>query len=76
MEPDETLITKMLMWARDIEPGRRRSPTPTDFPNYSEDEIRFHAVLLDQQGWLDKTPENVANAQVIREGCAGLGWLP
>ena len=52
MEPDETLITQMLVWARDIGSGRRRSPTPTEFPNYSEDEIRFHAVLLDQQGWL------------------------
>ena len=35
------------------------------------------AYDVDQlQEWLDKTPENVANAQVIREGCAGLGWLP
>lgn len=52
MEPDDTLITEMLVWARDIESGRRRSPTPRDFPNHSEDEIRFHAVLLYDRGWL------------------------
>ena len=41
MEPNATLITEMLEWARDIEPSRRSSPTPMDFPNHSEDEMRW-----------------------------------